>query len=209
MKLGIVCANGKEGQALTKEALQRGLDVTVFVRNANRTPAKKAVLKDLFDLTKADFKGFDVILDAFGTHPNQDPSLHSKSLIHLADCLSNTTTRLLIVGGAGSLYLNKDHTMCVKDAPDFPKAYKPVSNAMKDSLDLLRLRKDVRWTYISPAIEFLPDGKRTGTYALAGEEFTPNKEGKSYISYADFAIAMLDEAEKGNHIQERISFYHP
>ena len=61
------------------------------------------------------------------------------------------------------------------------------------------------WTYISTAAEFDAAGARTGRYLLAGEEFTTNAEGKSYIRYADYAIAMVDEAEKGNHKNQRIS----
>lgn len=76
---------------------------------------------------------------------------------------------------------------------------------MAKALAELRERKDVRWTYISPAGDFQADGARTGKYILAGEELTLNSKGESVISYADYAIAMIDEATEGNHIQERIS----
>lgn len=67
MKLAIICANGKAGQLITKkEALERGHDVTAFVRGENRSAAKKAVLKDLFELTKEDLSGYDAVIDAFG-----------------------------------------------------------------------------------------------------------------------------------------------
>ena len=66
-------------------------------------------------------------------------------------------------------------------------------------------RNDVKWTYISPAGDFQADGERTGKYILAGEELKLNAAGESIISYADYAIAMVDEIEKGNHIQQRIS----
>ena len=65
--------------------------------------------------------------------------------------------------------------------------------------------KDVKWTYLSPAADFLADGEKTGKYILAGEDFTLNAKGESVISYADYAIAMVDEIEKGNHIGQRIS----
>ena len=65
--------------------------------------------------------------------------------------------------------------------------------------------KDVKWTYLSPAADFQADGEKTGKYILAGEDFTLNAKGKSVISYADYAIAMVDEIEKGNHIGQRIS----
>ena len=78
---------------------------------------------------------------------------------------------------------------------------------MGKALGELRQRDDVRWTYISPAADFQAEGERTGKYLLAGEELTTNDRGESIVSYADFAIALLDEAERTNdaHIQQRIS----
>lgn len=73
------------------------------------------------------------------------------------------------------------------------------------ALTELRERKDVKWTYISPAGDFQADGERSGRYILGGEELTLNSRNESIISYADYAIAMVDEIEKGNHIQQRIS----
>ena len=205
MKLAVVCANGKEGRLIVKEAADRGIDVTAVVRSDNHTVASKTIRKDLFDLTADDLKGFDAVVDAFGAWTEETLPLHSTSLEHLCDILSGTDTRLLIVGGAGSLYVNKEHTACVADGPDFPDAFKPLAAAMAKALDQLRQRKDVKWTYISPAGDFQADGARTGRYILGGEELTLNSKGESIISYADYAIAMVDEAVNGNHICERIS----
>ena len=76
---------------------------------------------------------------------------------------------------------------------------------MGKALDELRTRTDVKWTYISPAGDFQGDGTRTGKYILGGEELTLNAKGESIISYADYAVAMVDEALNGSHIQQRIS----
>ena len=76
---------------------------------------------------------------------------------------------------------------------------------MAKGLAELRKKNNVRWTYISPAADFNESGEKTGQYILAGEEFTVNDKGESKISYADYAVAMVDEIEKGNHIKERIS----
>ena len=149
--------------------------------------------------------GYDVVIDAFGAWTEETLGLHSTSLQVLCDALSGTSTRLLVVGGAGSLYVNSEHTACVADGPDFPEAFKPLAQAMGKALEELRARGDVQWTYISPAGDFQADGERTGHYILAGEELTLNARGESIISYADYAIAMLDEATQGKHIQERIS----
>lgn len=110
-----------------------------------------------------------------------------------------------MVGGAGSLYVNPEHTAGVADGPNFPDMFKPLAAAMAKALGELRQRKDVQWTYISPAGDFQAEGDRTGKYILGGEELVLNSKGESVISYADYAIAMIDEATKGNHIQERIS----
>jgi len=123
----------------------------------------------------------------------------------LCDILSGTNIRLLIVGGAGSLYINPEHTLCVSDGPDFPEIFKPLAAAMAKALVELRQRNDVKWTYLSPAGDFQADGARTGRYILGGEELTLNSKGESMISYADYAIAMIDEAENGKHIQQRFS----
>ena len=205
MKLAVVCANGKAGKLIVEEAVERGMDVTAVVRGENQTVAQHTLSKDLFQLTKEDLAGFDVVVDAFGTWAPETLHLHSESLKHLADILSGSNVRLLVVGGAGSLYINKEHTMQVMDAPDFPEMFKPLAQKQGKSLEELRARTDVKWTYISPAGDFRADGPRTGEYILAGEELTLNDKGESIISYADYAIAMVDEAEKGNHIQQRIS----
>lgn len=205
MKVAVVCANGRVGRLIVKEAIERNLDVTAIVRGENKTVAEKVVQKDLFDLTAADLVGFDAVVDAFGAWAPEELSGHSKSLKHLCDILSGKKTRLLVVGGAGSLFVNPEHTAVVSDGPDFPAEYLPLAKAQGQALAELRERTDVQWTFISPAADFQAEGERTGEYILAGEELTLNNRGESIISYADYAIAMVDEITKGNHIQERIS----
>ena len=205
MKLAVVCANGKAGQLITKEAVDRGLDVTAVIRGKNQSAAKKVISKDILHLTANDLKNFDVVIDAYGVWMPEELDGHSTTQNHLCDLLSGTKIRLLIVGGAGSLYLNPQHTVRLMDSPEFPGTAKPVAKAMAKALDELRTRKDVRWTYISPAGDFRADGERTGKYILGGEELILNSKGESMISYADYAIAMIDEAVSGRHIQKRIS----
>lgn len=205
MKIAVVCANGKAGQLIVKEALNRGLDVTAFVRGENRSAAKQVVVKDLFDLTAADLKAYDVVVDAFGAWTPDVLPQHSASLKHLCDILSGTEVRLLVVGGAGSLYVNPEHSAQVMDGPDFPDIFKPLAQAQGKALEELRQRSDMKWTFLSPACDFQADGERSGKYLLGGEEVTLNARGESIISYADYAIAMVDEAVGGNHIGQRIS----
>ncbi len=205
MKIAVVCANGKAGKLIVEEALNRNMEVTAVVRNENKTAAPQAIVKDLFELSEEDLSGFDAVVDAFGAWTSEILPQHSTSLKHLCDILSGTETRLLVVGGAGSLYVNPEHTIQVMDGADFPEEFKPLAAAQGKALDELRGRTDVRWTFISPAADFQADGERTGAYLLGGEELILNDAGESIISYVDYAIAMVDEIEKGDHIQQRIS----
>lgn len=205
MKVAVVCANGKAGQLIVKEAVERGLEVTAVVRGENKSVAENVISKDLFDLTEEDLKGFDVVVDAFGAWAEEKLPLHSASLKHLCDILSGTDTRLAVVGGAGSLYVNPEHTLQVMDGADFPDVFKPLAAAQGKALSELRERDDVKWTFVSPAADFQADGEKTGAYILTGEELTLNEKGESIISYADYAVAMVDEITTGNHIQQRIS----
>ena len=206
MKIAVVAANGRAAQKVIKEALERGFEVKAFGHgDENKTAAKDYVKKDIMDLTKEDLAGFDAVVDGFGAWTPETLDGHVKTSQHLCDLLSGSDTRLLIVGGAGSLYVNPEHTLQVKDGPDFPAMFLPLANAQGEELAKLRQRDDVKWTFVSPAGDFQADGARTGEYILAGEELTLNSKGESIISYADYAIAMVDEIEKGDHVKARIS----
>ena len=207
MKIAVVAAAGKAGRKIVTEAASRGFEVTAFVRRKGQIvdSAKKIIVKEILKIAKEDLQDFDVVIDAFGAWTPETLPQHSATLKHLCDILSGTNTRLLIVGGAGSLYLDKTHTTQVMDSPNFPDDWKPLAAAQAKALDELRSRDDVQWTFISPACDFQADGERTGKYILGGEELILNADGESVISYADYAVAMLDEILTGNHIQQRIS----
>ena len=207
MKIAVVAASGRVARKVIAEAASRGFEVTAFVRKAAEIDgAKKIVVKDIFALEKSDLENFDAVVDAFGAWTPETLPLHTTTSQHLCDLLSGTNVRLLIVGGAGSLYVDKEHTTQLLNTPDFPAAYVPTAQAQTDELAELRKRDDVKWTFVSPAADFQPDGERTGKYLLCGEEFTLNAAGESIISYADFALGMVDEIANGNHIKQRISF---
>lgn len=161
--------------------------------------------KNVFDLTKDDVKNYDVVVDAFGAWTADTIPNIGKAMIHLANLLENTPTRLIVVGGASSLYVDEQMTKTVDMGEDFPNDWKSLSASHGEGLAYLRKTKTLNWTYISPACNFVSDGKRTGTYKLGGEIFTLNAQGLSVISYADYAIALVDEIENEKHIKERIS----
>lgn len=202
MKLAVVAANGKAGQLITKEAYDRGLDVTAIVRSSNKTVTDQVIQKDLFDLTVADIAEFDVVIDAFGQSDENKLDEHSKSMKHLGDLVSNSNKRLLIIGGAGSLYVDEAHTLKLVDSPDFPEQFKKISQAQIKTLEEIQKRKDVNWTFVCPAPDFQYDGEKTGEYKLSADEVIGSK-----VSYADFAQAMVDEVLEAQHIQQRFAVF--
>lgn len=202
MKLAVVAANGKAGQLITKEAYDRGLDVTAIVRSSNKTVTDQVIQKDLFDLTTADIAEFDVVIDAFGQSDENKLDEHSKSMKHLGDLVSNSNKRLLIIGGAGSLYVDEAHTLKLIDSPDFPEQFKKISQAQIKTLEEIQKRKDVKWTFVCPAPDFQYDGEKTGEYKLSADEVIG-----SNVSYADFAQAMVDEVLEAQHIQQRFAVF--
>lgn len=207
MKIAVICANGKAGKLIVEEAARRGHEVTAVVRGKNRSAAKSAIIKDLFDLTADDLKGFDAVVDAFGAWTPETLPQHVASLRKICDVLSGSAARLYVVGGAGSLYLDAEHKTRLMDAPEFPAIFMGVAQATAEAFYELRERKDVTWTYLCPAADFRAEGERTGKYKIAGEEFTTNAKGESFVSYADYAAAMLDAIESGKYADERISVY--
>lgn len=207
MKIMIIGASGKQGKQLLLEAQKRGHEVTAVVRDRTKLSDAncKIIEKDLFELTYDEVQDNEVIISAFGTWAPETGGLHKKSTVFLADLLSGKSNRLLLVGGAGSLYTDDSHTQRVMDTPDFPESYYPTASNMALSLDAIKERDDVNWTYLSPSADFDAEGERTGNYRLGDEVILTNSRGESYISYADYAIAMLDEAEQGKHIKKRFT----
>lgn len=205
MKVAIIGANGKSGSNLVQEALKQGYDVTAIVRNKEyKNDAVKVVYKDVFELSKADLAGFDAVISAFAAWTPETFGLHKKVAKHLADALSGTKTRLLTIGGAGTLYADDKQTM-VMDTPSFPAEYMGVAKATAESFSELKGRTDVLWTYVSPAGDYDANGARTGKYVLGGDNLILNSKNESYISYADLALAVIDELKNGAFVQKRFT----
>lgn len=205
MKIAVVASNGKASKAIIAELIARGHAVTAFARSANQSAAKEFVQKDIMALTKEDLAGFDAVVDGFGAYTPETLPLHTKTSQHLADLVAGTDTRLYIVGGAGSLYVDPAHTVQLLDTPEFPAEFYPLAKAQTDELAALRSRTDAKWVFVSPAADFRADGAKTGKYVLGGEELTLSAAGESVISYADYALGMVDLIESGAHVGERVS----
>lgn len=114
MKIGIIGATGKAGSLILKEAVERGHDVTAIVRDASKLTNKSVnvIEKNILDLTTEDVKQFDVVVNAFGA-PLGEEQAHVDAGHALIEALKGTDTRAIIVGGAGSLYVDENKTMKV------------------------------------------------------------------------------------------------
>ncbi|MFK9093970.1 NAD(P)-dependent oxidoreductase [Bacillus salipaludis] len=207
MKVAVIGASGKAGSLILKEAVERGHEVTAIVRHAvNLQNQQAAVLeKDVFDLRAEDVNAFDVVVNAFGAAPGQE-HLHVDAGRVLIEAMKGAPqTRLIVVGGAGSLFADEAKTIRVMDTPDFPKEYYPTASNQGKNLEDLQTATDIQWTFISPAAFFNPEGKRTGAYQKGKDHIMVNAQGQSYVSYADFAIALVDEIENPQHLNERFT----
>ena len=197
MRIGIIGATGKSGSRIAAEALDRGHLVVPLVRNARKLETQEwdIVEKDLFDLAYEDIVGLDAVVDAFKAAQGRE-ELHEKSIEHLISILKgHNMPRLIVVGGSGSLIVDRETGMRLSETPDYPNLLKPTAYHMGRALETLRNTTDVNWTYLSPSEYFIPDGTRTGTYQLGTDFLLTNHLGQSEISYADYAIALVDEIE--------------
>lgn len=150
MKIAIIGATGKAGQKIVEEALQRGHDVTAIVRSAAKVTAAIPVLeKDVLDITAEDVKGFDVVVNAFGAPAGQE-QLHVKVGRHLISIFKGIATKLVVVGGAGSLFVDPEKKVRVMETPDFPAMYLATAQNQGQNLEDLQ-QSSITWTFISPS----------------------------------------------------------
>ncbi|MER2226589.1 MAG: NAD(P)-dependent oxidoreductase [Carnobacterium sp.] len=208
MKIGIIGATGKSGSKISAEALIRGHEVIPLVRNASKLTESKDsryIEKDLYDLDFDDIKELDVVVDAFNA-PLGKEELHQTSLAYIVSLLQgHDKPRLIVVGGAGSLYVDDTNTTRLMDTATFPEEAKPTALNMAKAFELLSQTEDINWTYLSPSAFFNPEGKRTGNYQLGQDILLTNSEDESEVSYADFALALVDEIENQEFSNQRIT----
>lgn len=207
MKIGIIGASGKSGKLILKEAVERGHEVTAIIRDAAKVQNQQVAVmeKNIFDLVAEDLKGFDVVVNAFNAAPGQEHQHIEAGKVLIEALKGAPNTRLIVVGGAGSLFVNEEKTLRVFDTPNFPEAYLATAKNMGKNLEELQNTSGIQWTYISPAGFFNPEGKRTGSYQSGKDNLMLNAKGESYISYADYAIAVIDEIENQKHVNERFT----
>lgn len=205
MKLAVIGANGKAGRLIVQEAIDRGHEVTAIVRNRNKLDVNVRVLeKDIQSLKSEDLKDVDVLINAMGAG-TQDPIIYQDATRHMIEVLLDLLKlRYLVAGGAGSLFTDATMAYALYETEQFPKAIYPTAMNMAKALELLRASQ-IQWTFFSPAIQFDPKGRRTGTYKLGSEWVILNQAQESYISYSDYVIALLDEVENPKFICKRFT----
>ena len=205
MNLAVIGANGKAGRLIVQEAIDRGHEVTAIVRDRNKLDVNVNVQeKDILSLMGEDLMDFDVLINAMGAG-TQDPIIYQDATRHMIEVLLDLPKlRYLVVGGAGSLFTDATMAYALYETEQFPKAIYPTAMNMAKALELLRASQ-IQWTFFSPAIQFDPKGRRTGTYQLGSEWVILNQAQESYISYPDYVIALLDEVENPHFICKRFT----
>lgn len=214
MKFAVIGATGYVGNAVVQELAARGHDVTAFARNTGKVFAAPNVRAVAADVTAAGFAeqlaGFDAVVSAFNpgwTNPNIGRDFRDGYAAILAAAKSAGVPYLLIVGGAGSLYIAPG--VQVIDTPDFPKEIYDGANAARDLLTELRGRNDLNWAFISPPICLGADGgyseDRTGKYRLGQDDALMDGDAPAGISVADLAIAIADDVAQKAHLHQRFT----
>ena len=211
MKLVVFGATGNVGQRVVAESLRRGHGVVGVVRDpaavASPDPRLSLVPGDATDAESIArlARGADAVVSAISPRPNARglaaPSLVANARALIAGLRQAGVRRVLFVGGAGSLEVAPGKQLL--DQPGFPDAYRAEALEGRDALAVWRGEaKGLDWTYLSPAAEIAP-GKRTGTYRTTGDAFLADAKGKSFVTFEDFAVAVLDELETPRHIGKR------
>ncbi|WPV02538.1 NAD(P)-dependent oxidoreductase [Mucilaginibacter sp. cycad4] len=210
MKIALIGATGFVGKAVLNEALQRGYEVTAIARNPktdienSKLTLKTADVYNVDELTEA-LKGHDAVVNSFNAGW-ANPNLYN-DFIKGSEAIQQATKqagvkRLLVVGGAGSLYIAPGVQLV--DSPQFPAEWKTGATAARDYLNIIKKEEGLDWTFLSPAIHLHP-GTRTGVYRTGTDEPVFNDKHEHEISVEDLAVAILDELENNQFVKRRFT----
>ncbi|MFD8207744.1 NAD(P)-dependent oxidoreductase [Streptomyces sp. NPDC059695] len=232
MHIGVIGATGTLGSRVVAEALERGHHIRAFSRDATETAAGEtranitwASLDVLApEAVAAVLPGLDVLVSAFqpGNASRDladtvrrsiaDAGVYAAAARSLLKALeSHPRTRLIVIGGAGSLEVEpgvvladaEDRLHATLDEVGLPRAYAAAVRGHRDALNVLRL-SNRRWTYFSPAEDIAP-GTRTGRFRIGDDQPVRDAEGRSRVSAEDAAVALVDEAELPRFVQRRFT----
>ena len=206
MKVVLFGATGKSGSRLLKELVSRGHKVTAVARDTAKLPAASGVQvkqDDLSDVRRtADvIRGADAVISAYAPPADNTDALIGVTQRQVEAVHQAGVDRLLVVGGAGGLEVAPGVSLIASG--HLPAPYLPIANSHVKALDVLR-KSDVNWTYVAPAAYFEP-GTRTGKFRLGTDQLITAANGESRISMEDYAIAVVDELEKGANRRKRVS----
>ena len=200
MKVALIGATGRIGSKITAELLRRGHSVSAIARNPEKAPSDAnvtAVKGDLADPAgvAASVRGHDAVISSAPFNPGISAKV-------LEAVRKSGVKRYIAVGGAGSL--KSADGKLVMDNPQIPAEWLPSIKEGAELLKLLRASPELEWTFFSPAV-FIGPGERTGKFRLGGDEVVAAADGKSSISYDDYAIALVDELERPQHVRARFT----
>ena len=214
MKIAVIGATGYVGRAVVAELAARGHQVVALARQVEQVAAAENVSAVAADIHSADFvqqlQGVDGVVSAFNagwSNPNigADYTRGAAAIVEAAKAAQ--VPYLLVVGGAGSLYVAPD--LQVIDTPDFPREIYDGANAARHLLADLKQRDDVNWAFVSPPARLGADGgfseERTGTYRLCKDDLLMDGELPEGISVADLAVAIADDVEQRAHLHQRFT----
>jgi len=198
MKIALIGATGNVGQRIVKEATDRGHEVTAIARDPSKLPPQAGVT-----LVQADMNDDAQLRNAIAGADAVVLSVRFQDLDYkkLFGAL-RSAPRVLIVGGAASLEVAPGEALI--DTPGFPDFIKVEAEPARQALNWLKAERELNWTFLSPSVFFGP-GERTGKFRLGLENLLTADDGKSHISYEDYAVALLDEIETPKHIRQRFT----
>jgi putative NADH-flavin reductase len=215
MKIALLAATGRAGKTALVELINRGHEVIAVARDLGKFPKDlpatvTTVQDDLSDVDRLAeiIKGADAVISAVGA-PRNDPNADTDVLLWmqervLAAVRKAGVPRMIVVGGCGSLWFSPG--LLVVDSEYWPKNLVPIARSHMKVLETLKA-SDISWTYVSPPM-LIDLGERTGTYRTGGDDLIKDENGKSWISFEDYAIALVDELENPKHERARFSVGH-
>jgi len=200
MRIAVIGASGNAGSRITTELAHRGHQVTAIVRHPEKVRVETNVTALTGDVR--DPAGLAALLAGHDAAVSSVRFVDSDPAALIAAAKASKVGRYLVVGGAGSLEVAPGIRLVT--TPGFPAAYKAEAEAGAAFLDLLRAETDLNWTFLSPSALFAA-GDRTGKFRLATDQLLTATDGKSSISFEDFAAALADEIERPAHLRQRFT----
>lgn len=206
MNVVVYGATGNAGSEIVKELVRRGHKVTGVARKVDSLKGQPEVTAKVDDLSNVDaiaavIKGADVVVSAYQPPADNTDALIDVTKRQIEAVKKAGVPRLIVVGGAGQLEVAPGVTL-IKSGY-LPAEYMPIALSHEKAAEVLNGSSGINWTYIAPAAYFVP-GDRTGQYRTGTNNLVSDEKGESRITFADYAIALVDEIEKPKH--ERVLF---